>query len=195
MTTLPPEFFVRQGDRARLLGQRPCCLWFTGLSGAGKSTIAGRVEQQMHACGLLTYVLDGDMLRGGLNAGLGYTRADRAENVRRLGQAAKLMVDAGLIVLVSAISPYEADRLAVRRQFAPGEFVEIFVSTSLEVCQRRDTKGLYRQAREGRLPHLTGWSDPYEPPSCPELVIDTAAGTVASAAKGVLSRYLHGAPD
>lgn len=195
MTTLPPEFFVRQPDRTRLLGQHPCCLWLTGLSGAGKSTIAGRVEQLLLAGGRLAYVLDGDVLRTGLNAGLGFTRDDRAENVRRLGEVARLMVDAGLVVLVSAISPYAADRAAVRRRFGPAEFVEIHVSTSLAVCRQRDTKGLYRQAREGRLRNLSGWGDPYQPPPSPELTIDTAALTVASAANAVLEAYFARAPQ
>ncbi|MYM37524.1 adenylyl-sulfate kinase [Duganella sp. FT94W] len=192
MRTLSPVYELGQLERAQLIGQRPCCLWFTGLSGAGKSTLADHLERALHAHGRLTYVLDGDALRAGLNAGLGFTRADRAENVRRLGAVARLMVDAGLIVLVSAISPYREDRAAVRRLFDPAQFIEVHVSTSLAVCAARDTKGLYRRAQAGELPHLTGWSDPYEAPLAPELAIDTATEPLASAVGQVLELYLRG---
>ena len=152
---------------------RPCVLWFTGLSGAGKSTIANVVERELHARGCHTSLLDGDNLRLGLNRDLGFTEADRVENIRRVGEVARLMSDAGLIVLVALISPFRAERRAARALVEEGEFFEVFVDTPLAVAEARDPKGLYRRARRGELKNFTGVDSPYEEPEHPELRIDT----------------------
>ncbi|WP_144899217.1 adenylyl-sulfate kinase, partial [Luteimonas cucumeris] len=162
--------------RARALakGQSPRCLWFTGLSGAGKSTIANRVDQRLHALGYHTYVLDGDNLRHGLNKDLGFTDEDRVENIRRVAEVARLMTDAGLIVLVSFISPFRAERDMARALFGEGEFVEIHVDTPLAIAEQRDPKGLYAKARAGQLRNFTGIDSPYEPPLAAEMQLSTA---------------------
>ena len=171
------ELTVAKNARAALKAQRPCVLWFTGLSGAGKSTIANLVETKLAARKRHTYMLDGDNVRHGLNKDIGFTDADRVENIRRVGEVAKLFVDAGIIVLCSFISPFRAERAAIRGMLEPGEFLEIFVSTPLEVCEARDPKGLYAKARSGRLPSFTGIDSPYESPAEPDLVLDsTSAG-------------------
>ncbi|GMU42210.1 MAG: sulfate adenylyltransferase subunit CysN [Xanthomonadales bacterium PRO6] len=166
---------VDRHARARIKGQTPRCLWFTGLSGSGKSTIANLVDRRLHAQGFHTYLLDGDNIRHGLNKDLGFTPEDRVENIRRVAEVARLMTDAGLIVLVSFISPYRSERDMARALFPEGEFVEIFVDTPLEVCEQRDTKGLYARARAGQLPNFTGIDAPYEVPEAPELRLDTTA--------------------
>lgn len=160
---------VDKAARARIKGQTPKVLWFTGLSGAGKSTIANQVEKRLHARGCHTFLLDGDNVRHGLNRDLGFTDEDRVENIRRVAEVARLMVDAGLIVLVSFISPFRAERQMARERFADGEFIEIFVDVPLEVAESRDVKGLYRKARAGQIPNFTGIDSPYEPPEAPEL--------------------------
>ena len=160
---------VDRAARARIKGQTPRVLWFTGLSGAGKSTIANQVEKRLHARGCHTFLLDGDNVRHGLNRDLGFTDEDRVENIRRVAEVARLMVDAGLIVLVSFISPFRAERQMARERFAGGEFIEIFVDVPLEVAEARDVKGLYRKARAGQIPNFTGIDSPYEPPEAPEL--------------------------
>ncbi len=160
---------VDKAARARIKGQTPRVLWFTGLSGAGKSTIANQVEKRLHARGCHTFLLDGDNVRHGLNRDLGFTDEDRVENIRRVAEVAKLMVDAGLVMLVSFISPFRAERQMARERFAEGEFVEIFVDVPLEVAESRDVKGLYRKARAGQIPNFTGIDSPYEPPEAPEL--------------------------
>lgn len=164
---------VDRAARAAMKGQHPRCIWFTGLSGAGKSTVANRVERAMHARGLHTYLLDGDNVRHGLNRDLGFTEADRVENLRRVAEVARMMTDAGLIVLVSFISPYRAERAAARGLFDNGEFVEVFVDAPLAEAERRDPKGLYAKARRGELPNFTGVDAPYEAPDAPELRLDT----------------------
>lgn len=173
---------VNQAARQASKGQRALCLWLTGLSGSGKSTLASEVEQRMHEAGLHTYVLDGDNVRHGLNRDLGFTPSDRAENVRRIAEVARLMVDAGLIVLVSSISPYRSERALARSLFDAGSFFEVFVDTPLAECERRDPKGLYAKARRGEIPNFTGISSPYESPEQPDLRIDhcsrDAAGDV-----------------
>jgi bifunctional enzyme CysN/CysC len=166
---------VGRAERAASLRQAPRCVWLTGLSGAGKSTLANRLQSALHAQGRHVYVLDGDNLRHGLNRDLGFTAADRVENVRRTAEVARLMVDAGLIVIVSLISPYRAERRWARELFARGDFVEVFVDASLQECERRDPKGLYAKARRGTLKNFTGVDSPYEPPEAPELRLDTAA--------------------
>ncbi len=164
---------VDKPSRARLKNQTPCCLWFTGLSGSGKSTLASLLDQRLHALGRHTYVLDGDNVRHGLNRDLGFTEADRVENIRRVAEVAKLMVDAGLIVIVSFISPFRSERQMARELFAPGEFIEIYVDTPLEECERRDVKGLYAKARAGLIKNFTGIDSPYEPPELPEIHLRT----------------------
>jgi bifunctional enzyme CysN/CysC len=168
--------------RAAQLGQKPCVLWFTGLSGSGKSTIANLVEKRLYALGRHTYTLDGDNVRHGLNRDLGFTDADRVENIRRVAEASKLFVDAGLIVLVSFISPFRSERRLARELLKPGEFVEIFIDTPLEVCASRDPKGLYKRARAGEIKNFTGIDSPYERPENPEMTLlteDTAAEALA----------------
>jgi bifunctional enzyme CysN/CysC len=170
--TYSQSFDVTKTARARLNGQRPVLLWFTGLSGAGKSTIANSLEQKLHALGKRTFVLDGDNVRHGLNRDLGFTEADRVENIRRVAEVAKLFVEAGLITMVAFISPFRAEREMARELVGPDEFVEIFVDTPLEICEQRDPKGLYRKARRGELRNFTGLDSPYERPESPELVLD-----------------------
>ncbi len=162
--------------RAALKGQRPCVLWFTGLSGAGKSTIANLVEMALHAAGRHTYLLDGDNVRHGLNKDLGFTAADRVENIRRIAEVARLMADAGLIVLAAFISPFRAERRMARALLPAGEFIEIFVDAPIEIAEQRDPKGLYRKARRGEIPNFTGIDSPYEAPEAPEIRIDSARG-------------------
>jgi len=165
---------VGKEQRAAIKHQVPRCVWFTGLSGSGKSTVANLLEKRLHAAGRHTILLDGDNIRHGLNRDLGFSEADRVENLRRVSEVAKLMVDAGLIVLVSFISPYRSERRAARELFAPGEFVEVHVSTPMEECERRDVKGLYAKARRGELKNFTGIDSPYEAPENAEIVIDTS---------------------
>ena len=170
---VPQAFAINKQARAAAKHQTPKVFWFTGLSGSGKSTIADAFEKQLHAMGKHTYILDGDNVRHGLSRDLGFTETDRVENIRRVAEVAKLMVDAGLIVLVTFISPFRADRAMARSLFNEGEFVEIFVDTPLEVAERRDPKGLYAKARRGEIKNFTGIDSPYERPESPELKIDT----------------------
>lgn len=162
---------VHKSDRAALKMQKPHCIWFTGLSGSGKSTLANLLEMRLLADGKHTYLLDGDNLRLGLNRDLGFSESDRAENIRRVAEVAKMMVDAGLIVIVSLISPFREDRKLARGLFADQEFFEVFVDTPLMECERRDAKGLYAKARRGDLKNFTGIDSPYEPPLAAELVL------------------------
>ena len=177
--------------RAASLQQTPRCIWFTGLSGSGKSTIANLLEKRLHAQGRHTYILDGDNLRHGLNRDLGFTDADRVENIRRVAEVARLMVDAGLLVLVSFISPFRAEREMARSLFAPGEFVEVFVDASLAECERRDPKGLYAKARRGELKNFTGIDSPYEPPLAPDVHLHSD-GADSQALAEQLENFLHG---
>ena len=173
--------------RARLKGQKACVLWLTGLSGAGKSTIANHIEKRLAAAGRHTYLLDGDNVRHGLNKDLGFTAQDRVENIRRVAEVARLMVDAGLIVLVSFISPFRSERRMARELFAPGEFFEVFVDTPLAEAERHDVKGLYRKARRGELKNFTGIDSPYETPENPEIRIDTTSLSAEAAAARVIA--------
>ena len=175
-----------KAERARAIGQKPCVLWLTGLSGAGKSTIADRLEQQLRALGKHTYVLDGDNVRHGLNRDLGFTDRDRVENIRRVSEVANLMVDAGLIVIVSFISPFRSEREMARNLMEEGEFFEIFVDAPLDVCEARDPKGLYVKARRGEIPNFTGIDSPYETPNDPDLRIDTTKLSAEQAAETVV---------
>jgi adenylylsulfate kinase len=181
---------VSRRDREALLGQRGVTLWLTGLSGSGKSTVAVALERALVAGGHLAYVLDGDNVRHGLNNNLGFSPADRTENIRRIAEVAKLFTDCGLIVVTSFISPYRADRDAARALFGAGDFVEVHVSTSLATCEERDPKGLYRKARAGQIPDFTGISAPYEPPERPELVLDTGVLSVEESVDALV-RFLE----
>jgi bifunctional enzyme CysN/CysC len=181
---------VDRTARARIKGQVPACLWFTGLSGSGKSTIANVVEKRLHAMGYHTYMLDGDNVRHGLNRDLGFTDEDRVENIRRVAEVSRLMVDAGLIVLVSFISPFRSERNMARRLFENGEFREVFVDTPLEVCAERDPKGLYAKARAGQIKNFTGIDSPYERPEQPELHLQTRGLAVDELAQRVIDTLL-----
>ncbi|WP_374534563.1 sulfate adenylyltransferase subunit CysN [Phenylobacterium sp.] len=185
---------VDKASRAALKGQRGRVVWLTGLSGSGKSTIANLVEKRLHADGRHTYLLDGDNVRHGLNKDLGFTDEDRVENIRRVAEVAKLMVDAGLIVLVSFISPFRAERRMARELQADGDFVEVYVNTPLSVAEQRDVKGLYKKARAGELKNFTGIDSPYEAPENAEIVIDTTAMTAADAAEKIVA-WLEGELD
>ena len=180
------ETGIDKEARARAIGQNPCVVWLTGLPAAGKSTVADRLEQKLQALGRHTYLLDGNNLRRGLNRDLGFTDRDRVENIRRAAEVAKLMVDAGLIVIVSFISPFRAERRMAREMVESGEFFEVFVDTPIEVCESRDPKGLYAKARRGELANFTGIDSPYEPPETPDLRIDTTELSPDEAADAVL---------
>ena len=182
---------VMREHRERLLSQKGVTVWFTGLSAAGKSTIAALLEQMLIERGRLAYRLDGDNIRHGLNRNLGFSADDRAENIRRIGEVAKLFTDAGVITLVSFISPYRRDRAAVRELMPPGDFVEVYVKVSVEAAERRDPKGLYKKARAGEIKGFTGIDDPYEPPESPQIVLDTEAATPEENAQHVLAYLEH----
>ena len=181
---------VGRDTHAQIKGQRPAVLWFTGLSGAGKSTIANLVEQKLVARGRHTFLLDGDNVRHGLNRDLGFTEADRIENIRRVGEVARLMADAGLIVLTAFISPFRAERHMVRRMLPEGEFIEIFVDTPLAEAEKRDAKGLYAKARAGEIKNFTGIDSPYEEPEAPEIHIDTTQLSAEQAADRIVEELL-----
>jgi bifunctional enzyme CysN/CysC len=187
----PQALEVTPEARAAIKGQRPRLLWFTGLSGAGKSTIANLVEKKLHALGRHTFLLDGDNVRLGLNRDLGFADADRAENIRRVGETARLMLDAGLIVLAAFISPFRAERRMVREMVREGEFVEIFVDVPLAEAERRDPKGLYAKARDGRIPNFTGIGSPYEPPEQAEIRIDTTVLSAEDAADTIVRHLMR----
>lgn len=184
------RYTLDKSARAAALGQKPSCVWLTGLSGAGKSTIANRIDEKLHSIGKHSYVLDGDNVRHGLNSDLGFSISDRAENVRRVGEVAKLMVDSGLVVIVALISPVRSERLHVRSMFAEGEFFEVYLDTPIAVCEQRDPKGLYVKARAGKLPNFTGISSTYEAPLAPEFRFDTSVNGADDVASIVCSRLL-----
>lgn len=179
---------VTRADRQRLLGQRGATIWFTGLSGSGKSTVAVALEQALFGQGRLVYRLDGDNVRHGINRNLGFSAEDRAENIRRIGEVAKLFVDAGVIALSSFVSPYRADRDLVRalHDQADMDFIEVHVDVPLDVAEQRDPKGLYKKARAGEIPNFTGISDPYEAPEHPELILHSDRMTLAEEVEAVL---------
>jgi bifunctional enzyme CysN/CysC len=188
---------ITRDSRAALKGQKACVVWFTGLSGAGKSTIANLVEKRLHAIGKHTIMLDGDNVRHGLNRDLGFTDTDRVENIRRVAEVARLMTDAGIIVLVSFISPFRSERQLARDRMAEGEFLEVYVNTPIEVAEQRDPKGLYKKARAGQIAHFTGIDSPYEPPDDAEIVIDGAGLSAEAAAEAIVAELasrgrLHG---
>lgn len=181
---------VTREDREKLMKQKGVVIWFTGLSASGKSTIAHTVEEKLYDRGILTYVLDGDNIRHGLNKNLGFSPEDREENIRRIGEVSKLFADAGIITMTAFISPYRADRDKARKLHEPGRFIEVFVDAPLSVLEERDPKGLYKKARAGQIPEFTGISAPYEPPENPELHLDTSKMTVDECANLVI-QYLE----
>ena len=198
------EHAVSREEREELNGHRGCVVWFTGLSACGKSTVANLVDHKLHSMGVRSFVLDGDNIRHGLNAtpdmlrqrhgdefgkrfGLGFSAQDREENIRRIGAVAKLFCDAGIVAITAFISPYRVDRDRVRALVAEGDFIEVFVDAPLEVCEKRDPKGLYRKARAGEIKGFTGIDDPYEPPEKPELVLDAGAKSPEALADEVLA--------
>ena len=180
---------INKNLRSSINGQKPCILWFTGLSGSGKSTIANIIEQKLHKLSKHTYLLDGDNVRHGLNKDLGFTDSDRVENIRRISEVSKLMVDAGLITIVSFISPFKSERKMARELVEENEFIEIFVDTPIDECEKRDPKGLYKKARSGQLKNFTGIDSKYEIPDKPEIILKTETKNAEDLADQVL-QYL-----
>lgn len=190
------DHHVTKTERSKHKGQKPCILWFTGLSGSGKSTIANAVEAKLNQLHKHTYLLDGDNVRMGLNKGLTFSDEDRVENIRRIGEVAKLFVDAGTIVLTAFISPFQKDRDSVRQLVDEDEFIEVYIDTPLAVCESRDPKGLYIKARNGEIPDFTGISSPYEAPQAPELHVKTDELSIEACAQQIITYlkdkgYLH----
>lgn len=182
---------VTRQDREKMNGHAGRVIWFTGLSGAGKSTLANALEVALHAQGLRTYLLDGDNVRQGLNKDLGFTDADRVENIRRIAEVARLMMDAGLVVLTAFISPFRRERAMAKELIGADHFLEVYVSTPLEVCERRDAKGLYKKARSGLLPNMTGLQSPYEAPECPDVEINAAELPIATAIQHIMAALVY----
>lgn len=185
------EYQIDAAKRAAVKGHQSTVLWFTGLSGSGKSTVANALEQALVAKGIHTYLLDGDNVRHGLCADLGFSEADRTENLRRVGAVAGLMIDAGLLVLSAFISPYRSQRELVKSLVPPDKFLEIHIATPLEVCEQRDVKGLYKKARAGEIRQFTGISDPYEAPLAPDLVLNTAECSLEQSVEQLLALLTH----
>ncbi|HAY34135.1 MAG TPA: adenylyl-sulfate kinase [Ignavibacteria bacterium] len=185
---IPQNLTISKKDRNKLLGNRSFVIWFTGLSGSGKSTLANETEKILNKKGYLTYILDGDNIRGGLNRNLTFSEEDRKENIRRIGEVAKLMVDAGIIVITAFISPFREDRDAVRKLLDEGEFIEVYLNTPVEKCEERDVKGLYKKAREGEIKDFTGINSPYEVPLNPEVIINTAENTAKESVNVLLKK-------
>lgn len=191
-----PEVFWSEGSvtpemRETLITQGGCCIWLTGLSGAGKSTLANALDLRLHQHGVKTYLLDGDNIRQGLCRDLGMAPPERAENIRRVGEVARLMVDAGLVVICAFISPFRTDREALRNRFKRGKFVEVFVETPLSECERRDTKGLYKKARQGLIRDFTGIDSVYEPPFNPEISINTTSAPLSDSVEQLYQQFLN----
>ena len=184
------EESINPGKRAAIKGQKPTILWLTGLSGSGKSTIANALEFRLHSRGHHSMLLDGDNVRHGLNKDLGFTLGDRVENIRRIGEVASLMADAGLLVIAAFISPFRSDRATARALVPRGNFIEIYLSTPLAECERRDPKGLYQKARSGQIPNFTGIDSPYEAPESPEMVLDTSVVSANECVRAILD-YLE----
>jgi adenylylsulfate kinase len=182
---VPHQHKISKADRQKNNGHGATIVWFTGLSGSGKSTLASYVEELLFKDAVQTYILDGDNVRSGLNSDLSFSPEDRGENIRRIGEVAKLFVDAGVVVLTAFVSPYENDREFVRGLVEEGEFIEVFVDCPLEVCEERDPKGLYRKARSGEISNFTGVSAPFEPPQNPELTVNTAEEELTSLGENV----------
>ncbi|MBA3649483.1 MAG: adenylyl-sulfate kinase [Chitinophagales bacterium] len=184
---IPHGHTITKENRQELKGHKSCILWYTGLSGSGKSTLANKVEEKMFEMGLHTYILDGDNVRMGLNKGLGFSEEDRKENIRRIGEVSKLFVDAGIIVGTAFISPFRSDRDMVRSIVKEGEFVEIFIDAPLDVCEKRDPKGLYKKARSGEIKQFTGIDSPYEAPEKAEMVVKTGEKSLEECAADVIN--------
>ncbi|MFS1512913.1 adenylyl-sulfate kinase [Chengkuizengella sp. SCS-71B] len=184
------EYKIIKEERQKLNGHKSAVLWFTGLSGSGKSTLSVEVEKVLHNRGILTYILDGDNIRHGINKNLGFSPKDRTENIRRIGEISKLMVDAGVVTLVACISPYYKDRKIVRELLNENEFVEIYVKCSLDECENRDPKGLYKKARAGEIKGFTGIDSPYEEPVTPEIIVETDKQSLEESLNQVIS-YLE----
>lgn len=182
---------ITRADRASIKNQSPCLLWFTGLSGSGKSTIANALDVALFERGYHTFLLDGDNVRHGLNKDLGFSDEGRVENIRRIGEVSKLFTDAGMIVLSAFISPFTSDRRLVRNLFPAGEFIEVFMDTPLETCEERDPKGLYEKARAGKIRHFTGIDSPYEAPERPELRLDTSEMSVDDCVRRLIDYLLE----
>ncbi len=178
---------ISRADRQLLNGHKSAILWFTGLSGSGKSTLSNAVEAYLHGQGARTFVLDGDNIRQGLCSDIGFSDDDRAENIRRIGEVSKLMMDAGVICMTAFISPFRKDRRIVRDMMPEGDFIEILCNASLEVCEHRDTKGLYKKARAGDIPEFTGITSPYETPEHPEIIVETGTQTVEESIAQVIN--------
>ena len=181
------DYKISKADREKLLQQKPVLLWLTGLSGSGKSTLADRVEQVLHEQGYKTYLLDGDNIRHGLNSNIDFSESGRKENIRRIGEVAKLFLDAGIIVISAFISPFREDRDTVRNLLKEGEFIEIHVDCPLEICEQRDVKGLYAKARRGEIPNFTGISSPFEVPTHPEITVHTDQEKLDDSVNKILS--------
>lgn len=180
------QYKITKGDRQAQLQQRPVIIWLTGLSGSGKSTIADRLEQVLHEQGFKTYLLDGDNIRHGLNSNIDFTEAGRTENIRRIGEVAKLFTDAGIITITAFISPFRQDREKVRNLVEKGEFIEVYVKCPIEVCEARDVKGLYAKARKGEIIDFTGISSPFEEPANPEVVVNSDISTIETCVNKIL---------
>lgn len=187
---IPHTFQVTRADRSKKLNQNPCLIWYTGLSGSGKSTLANAVEKSLFEKGYLTYSLDGDNVRQGISKNLDFSAEDRSENIRRIGEVSKLMIDAGLIVSASFVSPFENDRELVKNIVGKENYIEIYVSTPLSECEQRDVKGLYKKARNGEIPNFTGISSPFEEPKNPNFSIDTTSISISDASTKVLNFIL-----
>lgn len=185
---IPHDLTISKKDRNKLLGNRSLVIWFTGLSGSGKSTLANETEKILNKKGYLTYILDGDNIRGGLNSNLTFSEEDRKENIRRIGEVAKLMVDAGIVVITAFISPFREDRDRVRNLLGVEEFIEVYLNTPVEKCEERDVKGLYKKARDGEIKDFTGINSPYEIPENPEIIIDTAEKTAEESVNILLNK-------
>ncbi|WP_336183671.1 adenylyl-sulfate kinase [Bacillus sp. 205(2023)] len=182
---------IQKSDRQSLNGHKSCALWFTGLSGSGKSVLANAVDEKLYHMGIQSYVLDGDNIRHGLNQDLGFRTEDRIENIRRIGEVAKLFVDSGQMILTAFISPFREDRDMVREQFPDGEFLEIYVKCPLQICEQRDPKGLYKKARNGDIKHFTGIDSPYEAPLSPDLIIESDQTSIADGADLIIKELQH----
>ncbi|MBJ7572585.1 adenylyl-sulfate kinase [Bacillus halotolerans] len=182
---------IQKSDRQSLNGHKSCALWFTGLSGSGKSVLANAVDEKLYHMGIRSYVLDGDNIRHGLNRDLSFRTEDRIENIRRIGEVAKLFVDSGQMILTAFISPFREDRDMVRALFPDGEFLEIYVKCPLQVCEQRDPKGLYKKARNGDIKHFTGIDSPYEAPLSPDLIIESDQTSIADGADLIIKELQH----
>ncbi|MGQ5175645.1 adenylyl-sulfate kinase [Bacillus halotolerans] len=182
---------IQKSDRQSLNGHKSCALWFTGLSGSGKSVLANAVDEKLYHMGIRSYVLDGDNIRRGLNRDLGFRTEDRIENIRRIGEVAKLFVDSGQMILTAFISPFREDRDMVRALFPDGEFLEIYVKCPLQICEQRDPKGLYKKARNGDIKHFTGIDSPYEAPLSPDLIIESDQTSIADGADLIIKELQH----